>query len=81
LHRRLFGTKTVYLGLGPRLLREGDEIALFKGGMVPPVVRAKGQMRWELVSDAYVYGMMHGATFSEDRCKTIWIVQRVPIVT
>lgn len=41
-HRRLFRTETGYLGPGPRLLRESDEIALFKG-----VVRLKGQTRWE----------------------------------
>jgi hypothetical protein len=50
-HRRLFRMETGYLGLGSRLLREGDGIALFKGGMVPLIVRAKGQMRWELVGD------------------------------
>lgn len=41
-HRRLFRMETGYLGLGSRLLREGDEIALFKGGMVPLIVRTKG---------------------------------------
>jgi hypothetical protein len=41
-HRRLFRTETGYLRLGPRLLHEGDEIALFKGRVVPLVVRAKG---------------------------------------
>jgi len=73
-HRRLFRMETGYPGLGSRLLREGDEIALFKGGMVPLIVRAKGQMRWELVGDAYVHGMMHGVAFAEDRCEMMWIV-------
>lgn len=31
--------------MGLRLLREGDEIALVKGRMVPLVVRAKGERK------------------------------------
>ena len=45
MHRQLFRTETGYLGLGLRLLREGDEIALVKGRMVPLVVRAKGERK------------------------------------
>lgn len=60
--------------MGPRLLREGDEIVLVKGGMVPLVLRARGEGRWKLVGDAYVHGIMHGEAFDEDRCQTMWIV-------
>jgi hypothetical protein len=73
LYRRFFRTERGYLGLGSRLLREGDQIALFKGGMVPLVLRAKGQ-QWELVGDCFVHGIMQGEAFVEERCETLWLV-------
>jgi hypothetical protein len=72
VYRRLFKTKKGYLGLGPRSLKKGDEVALLKGGMVPLVIR-KTDNNFELVGDCYVHGIMHGEAFSEEACRVIWL--------
>jgi hypothetical protein len=72
LHRRLFKTTKGYIGIGPCSLRNGDAVALFKGGMVPLVIRSIGD-KWELVGDYYVHGIMHGEAYSAQRCSALWI--------
>jgi len=72
ISRRLFKTKKGYLGLEPRSLKDGDEVALLKGGMVPLVIR-KTDKYFELVGDCYVHGIMHGEAFSEKACRVIWL--------
>jgi hypothetical protein len=60
--RRMFTTKSGYLGMaGPRV-RVGDSVAIMQGSKVPVVLRRKGEVRekWELVGDAYVHGVMRG---------------------
>jgi len=72
LHRRLFKTTKGYIGIGPRSLQKSDAVALFKGGMVPLVIRSLGD-KWELVGDCYVHGIMHGEAYSAQRCSVLWI--------
>ncbi|KAI9775711.1 MAG: hypothetical protein M1839_000913 [Geoglossum umbratile] len=72
LHRRFFKTTKGYIGIGPRSLQKGDAVALFKGGMVPLVIRSLGD-KWELVGDCYVHGIMHGEAYSAQRCSVLWI--------
>jgi hypothetical protein len=73
MHRRLFRTTKGYIGLSPRLARKGDCIGLFKGGMVPFVIRPEGS-RWQLVGDCYVHGIMKGEAFEELKCETMWFI-------
>jgi len=48
-----------YLGLGPRGAGKGDVICLLYRCTVPLVVRREGSS-FQVVGDAYVYGMMKG---------------------
>ena len=72
LDRRFFRTTKGYIGMGPRPLQKGDVVALFKGGMVPLVIRSL-EDKWELVGDCYVHGIMHGEAYSAQRCSVLWI--------
>jgi hypothetical protein len=72
LDRRLFKTTKGYIGIGPCSLQKGDGVALFKGGMVPLVIRSLGD-KWELVGDCYVHGIMHGEAYSAQRCSVLLI--------
>jgi hypothetical protein len=72
-NRRLFRTQGGYIGLAPALAMSGDRIALFKGGMVPLIIREEGT-RWRLIGDCYIHGMMKGEAFQEDECSMMWFV-------
>ncbi|PMD32423.1 HET-domain-containing protein [Hyaloscypha variabilis F] len=56
----------------PRSLQKGDAVTLFKGGMVPLVIRSLGD-KWELVGDCYVHGIMHGEVNLAQSCSVFWI--------
>lgn len=58
--RRLFRTRTNYLGTGPRSLREGDEVWILHGGSVPFVLRPQPNGNYQLIGETFVYGVMHG---------------------
>jgi hypothetical protein len=63
------GPEHEWLGLAPANTQVGDRVALFEGGQVPciiwnPTWRASDEEKekeaWEMVRDAYVYGIMDG---------------------
>ncbi|KAF2006554.1 hypothetical protein P154DRAFT_421812 [Amniculicola lignicola CBS 123094] len=58
--RRLFKTRGHYLGTGPRSLRQDDEVWILHGGAVPYVLRPKANGKYQLIGEAFVYGVMHG---------------------
>ncbi|KAI4157735.1 MAG: hypothetical protein LQ342_008053 [Letrouitia transgressa] len=53
-NRRVYLTQNGYLGLGPKMMREGDEICVLYGGYVPFVLRPQGNHHI-LVGDTYVH--------------------------
>ncbi|KAF2661969.1 hypothetical protein K491DRAFT_586091 [Lophiostoma macrostomum CBS 122681] len=57
--RRLFKTPSNYMGTGPRSLRSGDEIWILHGGAVPFVLRRRPNENYQLIGEAFVYGMMN----------------------
>jgi hypothetical protein len=59
-HRRLFSTSTHKIGLGPKSLREDDEIWLLKGARYPFVLRRLENGNYQLVGESYIHGIMHG---------------------
>lgn len=73
--RRMIRTKEGLIGLAPEHARKGDFVFLFKGGMVPLVLRKveKIKSRWTLIGDSYVHGIMHGEAFDGAKCTEIWI--------
>lgn len=65
-NRRLFTTMQNYIGLGPRALREGDQIWILFGSKVPYVLRVKGQ-QYQVVGECYVHGLMNGEAWLEEK--------------
>jgi hypothetical protein len=71
--RKIMRTLKGYIGLASHATQEGDIIALVKGGRVPLVLRRRLNGNWGLVGDIYVYGIMIGEAFEENKCKEIRI--------
>ncbi|ETS86705.1 hypothetical protein PFICI_00533 [Pestalotiopsis fici W106-1] len=70
-------TKQGYFALVPPETREGDSIALLKGGQVPFVLRhtlKSGIAGWELIGPCYVHGIMHGEQWDEGQCQPMRLV-------
>jgi hypothetical protein len=64
-NRRLFRTDTGHLGLGPRMLRHGDIMAILYGSPVPVALRPRAQSEFALVGDVYSDGIMSGEAVRE----------------
>ncbi|KAI1360700.1 HET-domain-containing protein [Xylaria arbuscula] len=62
LKRVPFVTTTGRPGLGYDNIRPGDVVAIFKGAQVPYILRKLRNGRFQLVSEAYVDGIMDGET-------------------
>ncbi|KAI0110938.1 HET-domain-containing protein, partial [Nemania sp. FL0031] len=61
--RRLFRTAQGYFGIASQSIVPGDRVWVLAGARVPFVLKAadiEDESRWELVSEAYVHGVMHG---------------------
>jgi hypothetical protein len=80
-HRRMIRTAAGFIGLAPRLAKEGDHIAICKGGKVPLVLRPKDEKTWELIGDSYIHGVMdgwawellEGSEFKESEFRDLWL--------
>ncbi|CAI6339658.1 unnamed protein product [Periconia digitata] len=59
-NRRLFRTRGGYLGTGARSLKNGDEVWILHGAGVPMVLRMRPNGNYQLIGEAFVYGLMHG---------------------
>ncbi|KAF2818752.1 HET-domain-containing protein [Ophiobolus disseminans] len=70
-HRRMARSQKGYVGLVPRLTREGDWIVVCEGGKLPLVVRREGE-EWVLVGEAYVHGVMGGEAWDGRRGVDMW---------
>ncbi|KAB5526422.1 heterokaryon incompatibility protein-domain-containing protein [Coniochaeta sp. 2T2.1] len=74
LERRRFArTCKGYSGLVPAEAAPGNQIAIFKGGNYPLVLRAQEQ-RWKLVGESYVHGGMNGELLDESHWDEFAIV-------
>ena len=52
-----------WMGLAPFTARKGDQVAIFRGGNVPYIIRRHGnpdKEEWTYIGDAYVHGAMDG---------------------
>ena len=72
--RRMVLTRSGYLGLAPGTAEPGDCVAIVKGAKVPLILRPVEDIKWELIGDSYVHGIMHGEAFEEQKCKDMEIV-------
>ncbi|EKG21901.1 Heterokaryon incompatibility [Macrophomina phaseolina MS6] len=57
--RRFFVTRRGFMGIGPPCMREGDVVSILSGGIVPFLLRPRGEY-YKLVGEAYIYGIMNG---------------------
>ncbi|KAL2694721.1 hypothetical protein Neosp_001307 [[Neocosmospora] mangrovei] len=65
--RRLFVTKTGYVGLSPPSAQPGDIVVLLSGGRVPFIVRKEipdSSKYYRVVGETYVHGIMDGELLS-----------------
>lgn len=57
--RKVFRTSNGYIGLGPRIMLDGDICAVLSGAIYPMILRRRGD-RFHLVGPALLYGFMDG---------------------
>jgi hypothetical protein len=74
--RRMFITSRGYVGLGPELTREGDQVAILLGGTTPFMIRrgpedVDFEQQYRLLGDCYVHGCMDGE-FVKDKETDEW---------
>jgi hypothetical protein len=69
--RKMVRTRKGYIGLASQFVSLGDKVGLFQGSKVPLIVRRKGPY-WQLLGESYIYGMMSGECFDEDKCDLMW---------
>ncbi|OAL47856.1 hypothetical protein IQ07DRAFT_633530 [Pyrenochaeta sp. DS3sAY3a] len=59
-HRSLFRSRDGQFGLGPRIMKPGDEIWLPMGATMPFIFRPLGDSSFNILGQAYVHGIMRG---------------------
>ncbi|KAK3312553.1 heterokaryon incompatibility protein-domain-containing protein [Apodospora peruviana] len=74
-HRALFVTEKGYIGLAPWNAKEGDEVAVVRGGRTPFLFRrcvddgeVEDSGRFTLIGETYVYGIMGGEALVDREC-------------
>ena len=69
-HRRVIKINSGYLGLGPRILKDGDLIAVLEGDDYPVALRPYGD-KYQFVGVCFVHGLMEGQAF-ELNLPSVW---------
>lgn len=54
LNRRVYRTRSGYLGVGPQMMKPGDQLAVLYGGHTPFILRPTGR-DWAFIGDTYVH--------------------------
>lgn len=71
--RKIFRTSKGHIGLGPRIIKEGDVCVVILGAVYPMILRACGE-QFQLIGPALVYGFMNGE--AEDLSHSGMIVEQ-----
>ncbi|KAL7895477.1 heterokaryon incompatibility domain-containing protein [Trichoderma sp. SZMC 28014] len=70
LKRRLYRTRTGYVGLGPAEMEAGNSLVIFHGGTTPHILKKRdtqcGSDEYQYLGEAYCDGLMDGEIFKED---------------
>jgi hypothetical protein len=74
LGRLPFVTKKGHLGLSSEYILSGDIVAVILGSQVPFVLRPRGEGKYQVISEAYVDGIMNGEATRSSDCSTIHLV-------
>ena len=70
---RPFMTRLGYVGLGPRFIKDGDKVVVFKGAATPFIVRPRDE-GYSLLGEAYCDGIMDGEIVGQRQEETIVLV-------
>lgn len=73
-NRRLLRTKRGAIGLGPNTTRVGDCVTILEGGKVPIILREVSSLRWTLVGESYVHGIMQGEAFDSKQSRPFVLI-------
>ena len=68
--RRLAITAKGYFALVPAESKVGDKVAILKGGKLPLIMRAKGNV-YRLIGESYVHGIMNGEAWDRGLCEKL----------
>lgn len=74
--RRLYRTHNGYVGSGPFSTRPGDVVIIAADGRIPLVLRPVGSpedLKFQLLGDTYVHGIMHGEALRSPGVEWKWI--------
>jgi hypothetical protein len=67
---RPFLTSKGYVGVGPVAMEHGDIVVMLLGARIPYVLRARDEVGWSLVGEAYCDGVMDGELATNVPIKT-----------
>jgi hypothetical protein len=59
-NRRPFRTNSGLVGIGPKVMQEGDVVVVLYGCETPYVLRQREDALWHILGECYVYGIMYG---------------------
>ncbi len=65
-HKRLLITHEGRIGMAPHEARKGDKVCILLGCRVPVLLRERQEGGYELVGEAYVQGIMHGESVTDE---------------
>lgn len=69
LRRRLYRTRTGFVGLGPAEMETGNSLVIFHGGTTPHILKKRGTQHeddeYQYLGEAYCNGLMDGETFTD----------------
>jgi hypothetical protein len=71
--RRMFVTRSSYIGLGPQEVQIDDKVVICSGGKVPLIFRMHGD-GYQFIGDSYVHGIMNGEIYNKDRCTSLTVM-------
>jgi len=74
LGRLPFITKKGHLVLSAEYVKQGDSVALIQGAQVPFILRRQNGGQYQLISEAYVDGIMDGEAMETSKCSNITLV-------
>jgi hypothetical protein len=73
---RIYRTRSGYMGSGPFSTQKGDVVVIIAGGRVPFVLRPVGpppELKYRLLGDTYVHGIMHGEAMHSPGMEWKWL--------
>jgi hypothetical protein len=67
--RCIFKTRKGWIGVAPEDAQDGDIVAVLRYSTIPLILRRRKGIRFELIGDAYIYGMPLVSIEAHDPCE------------